>query len=510
MDSDSGSEDNNYDDWQDEEGDRSFICPVCDAAFQQINGVQEHTKDSHSIDLRKWHNELNDYDWICFINYLRKEKPAGAISVETFHGKEEYLRPLLEDDALLFIDDEFEEEADLNEETVYTNLQHELLAAQEEIQRLEAVVQGLRRAGAEDMMKSVENNAAQSVDVAETIEQNSKVTGITEKNNEGSDPDAYFESYNNSVIHRAMLQDAVRTDAYRDAIKGPGICQGKVVLDVGCGTSILSLFAADAGARCVHAIDNSGIARLAKEIISRNGKDNKISLHNCSVEEIKPDLFADSDGKVDIIISEWMGYGLLFESMFDSVIDARNRLLRKGGIMMPDKAAMYICGLDHKVQYDVNIEYWRDVYGYDMLPMREVSLGEAGVEVADAGEIITSKCMFKHLDLSTVEVEDLTFLEDFHLLTMRDGTLSGLCVYFDVSFEQGQDVPVILETGPETTPTHWKQTILYLDQPVEVKKGDNLTGTIYVGKAATYKRSAEFLVTLKRGDQKLCERKYTL
>lgn len=44
---------------------------------------------------------------------------------------------------------------------------------------------------------------------------------------------------------------------------------------------------------------------------------------------------------VDVMISEWMGYFLLRESMLDSVIRARDRLLKPGGVMMPSKATMY-------------------------------------------------------------------------------------------------------------------------------------------------------------------------
>jgi predicted RNA methylase len=52
-----------------------------------------------------------------------------------------------------------------------------------------------------------------------------------------------------SGIHEEMLKDSVRTGSYRAAImNNPHLFKDKTVLDVGCGTGILSMFAARAGA----------------------------------------------------------------------------------------------------------------------------------------------------------------------------------------------------------------------------------------------------------------------
>lgn len=108
---------------------------------------------------------------------------------------------------------------------------------------------------------------------------------------------AYFESYSHFEIHHTMLSDKVRTDCYRDAIlKNSETFKNKIVLDVGCGTSILSMFAAQAGSSRILSIDQSDVIYCAMEIARTNGFDN-IEFIKGRLEDIK--LPVD---KVDIII----------------------------------------------------------------------------------------------------------------------------------------------------------------------------------------------------------------
>lgn len=70
-----------------------------------------------------------------------------------------------------------------------------------------------------------------------------------------------------------MIRDKVRTDAYKKAIEqNKHLFKGKTVLDIGTGTGILSLFAAECGAKKVYAVDNADIAYFAKEIVKTNDK----------------------------------------------------------------------------------------------------------------------------------------------------------------------------------------------------------------------------------------------
>lgn len=89
---------------------------------------------------------------------------------------------------------------------------------------------------------------------------------------EANQHDYYFNSYSSHHIHEEMLKDTHRTLTYQRAIEGnPEDFKDKVVLDIGCGTGILSIFAARAGAKHVYALDNAEIALFARQIVKDNG-----------------------------------------------------------------------------------------------------------------------------------------------------------------------------------------------------------------------------------------------
>lgn len=157
--------------------------------------------------------------------------------------------------------------------------------------------------------------------------------------------DYYFNSYSSHHIHEEMLKDTNRTLTYQRAIEGnPEDFKDKIVLDIGCGTGILSIFAARAGAKHVYAVDNAEVALFAREIIKKNGFEDKITVYKGKMEEID---FPFGLGEVDIIISEWMGYYLLYESMLDCVLWARDKYLKKGtGKMLPDRAQIYVAAIE--------------------------------------------------------------------------------------------------------------------------------------------------------------------
>lgn len=90
----------------------------------------------------------------------------------------------------------------------------------------------------------------------------------------------------------------------------------------------------------------SSIIQKAKMIVEANGLSSKITLLQGKMEEVELPLQHMVDGKVDIIVSEWMGYFLLYESMLDTVLYARDKYLQPGGKIYPDKATIYMAGIE--------------------------------------------------------------------------------------------------------------------------------------------------------------------
>lgn len=311
--------------------------------------------------------------------------------------------------------------------------------------------------------------------------------------------ESYFDSYGDISIHEEMLADAQRTRAYKDAIFGcKDAIKGKVVLDVGAGTGILSCFCGQAGAARVYAVEASKIAEQAKKVIAANNLQDRIQvIHGIMEEVVLPE-------KVDVIVSEWMGYCLMYESMLPSVIYARDTWLKPGGIILPDTATLYMAPIcDDEVMVD-RVHFWldmKDEYGVDMsclIPFARESLAK-DVIVKDLciENVIAHEQVIKVFDLYTVTKSDLSCVKHTFLFRcFGHAGLQGLAVWFDVNFSSlrkfngHQNVEgdsnhlnlpnksVTLTTSPFSHSTHWKQAVLYFDKEMQVVQDSEVSGSI--------------------------------
>ena len=153
-------------------------------------------------------------------------------------------------------------------------------------------------------------------------------------------------------VHRTMICDRVRTEAFRRAIDSV-VRPGDIVLDVGAGSGILSVFAARAGAARVYAVERTSAAVLAQELAAANGVAEIVQVIHGDVMDV------ELPERVDVIVSEWLGGFGIDEGMLVPVIVARDRWLKPGGVMIP-RLVMAWAALVHDRYLAEMVEFLRD------------------------------------------------------------------------------------------------------------------------------------------------------
>ena len=494
-------------DWDDGEDDLIVIktkCLFCDTEFNNPEECYFHCKTAHSFDiaLAKANFELDCFSYIKMVNYCRKLSPSPdelmQISPNTWQA-DDYLTPVILDDGLLQFDIEehdhegkasiFEHPCDAN----LVDLQQRCAAAE------------FRAANAEEALKSAMSDLAKMKEVAQSFMvgdvANVPVVPSHEsiQNLKLGDDDTYFDSYGHFSIHQEMLSDSSRTKFYHDCIyANRDLFKDKLVLDVGCGTGILSMFAATAGAKKVFGIEMSDVFYQAVDIIKENNLETKVQLLKGRMEDI--DLPVE---KVDIIISEWMGYFLLFESMLDTVLWARDKYLAPNGYVFPNLCNIQIAGLADKSVFDKNVRFWDDVYGFKMNCMKTAVVREACVTSVNASGICTDMCTLITFDLHNTSRRDLEFKSAFQLKINSDTEMTALVGFFDILWKT-PSFSSTCSTSPLEMPTHWKQTVFLLEAHIAVQKGDILDGTLCCSKNLKDPRSLKITILLGGKTLKYC------
>ncbi|KAM3625733.1 uncharacterized protein V6R79_016905 [Siganus canaliculatus] len=505
----SDGDDDDEEQWQcmeeEEDGQQvSITCLFCARLLSSVPATLQHCTAEHHVnlvDVIKKHN-LDDYGYIKMINFIRATKCDASCLTGLADGplpweSEDFLRPVLQDDPLLQTDpEELCEEEGSNLSTCQSSgsgshdaLLQRARAAEERARHSEEAL-----ARAMDDLHKLKLLAQDLVLNTETSKAG-KLGAVAELRED--EDEAYFSSYGHYGIHEEMLKDKVRTESYRDFMyRNPEVFRDKVVLDVGCGTGILSMFAARSGAKKVIAVDQSEIIYQAMDIVRCNQLEDKITLIKGRIEDISLPV-----EKVDIIISEWMGYFLLFESMLDSVLYARDCYLADDGSVYPDLCNISLAAVGDTQKHQGRIAFWDDVYGFNMACMKKAVVPEAVVEVVNADTLISEPTVIQTIDCNKVCVSELEFASDFCLKITNTTECTAIVGYFDIFFDRGCSNKVMFSTGPQVTKTHWKQTVFLLEKPISVKAGEELRGKISVRKNKKDPRS--LFITFELQERKL-------
>ena len=267
-------------------------------------------------------------------------------------------------------------------------------------------------------------------------------------------------------VHRTMIRDQIRTEAFKRAIEAV-VRPGDVVLDVGAGSGVLSMFAARAGASRVYAVEQTSMAVLAQELVAANRLSAVIEVIQGDVLDIEP------PGRVDVIVSEWLGGFGIDEGMLVPVIAARDRWLKPGGIMIPGSVTAWTA-LVHDRYLEETVEFLRsNPYGLDLEDLVEKTVNE-----------ISYSGTFRHLaandtrsapgrlwttDTHEVPLDEARspFEAEVELPVRADGTANALALWFSAILAPG----IELSIGPGDPATHWGMTTAPLRSPVELAPG---------------------------------------
>ncbi|XP_011298245.1 protein arginine N-methyltransferase 1 [Fopius arisanus] len=477
-------------DWDEIDDDSCRIsCLFCEKEFRGYCEGLKHMSIFHGLDLGKFvrDRQLDDYTYRKFVNYVRKHRssPEELAAGGKPWDADEYLMPVLQDDPWLMLDIE-ELDQGSPEDTKVTsfpvNCENGCVTLSEtHFAELQRTIQSLKaqleqRETACYLAKQQIDEMQRKVQRIVFDEETEKPSKRCVKNVGAVDDEGYFNTYSHFAIHHEMLTDTVRTESYRDALlTNSHVFRECTMLDVGCGTGILSMFAAKSGCKKVLSVDQSDVIYHAMDIVRENNLNDVIELKKGRLEDI--DLGVE---KVDAIVSEWMGYFLLFEGMLDTVIYARDHYLKPGGKLLPNRCTLTLVGSGDTKRYVDLVDYWSNVYGFKMSCMKEKVVKEPSIEVCSAKDIVTSVSIIRNFDLFTVDTSCMDFTTEFELIVKKTGSLTAIVGYFDVFFDL--DNPVSFSTGPQTQATHWKQTVFSLSEPISITEGETITGKIICGR----------------------------
>lgn len=330
------------------------------------------------------------------------------------------------------------------------------------------------------LIKFINREEARYFTIAIKKIKSGKDASIFSVRTEDSSAAQYFQFYGYLSQQQNMLQDFVRTYTYQRAI----LCnlddfKDKVVLDVGAGSGILSFFAAQAGAKRVYAVEASTMAHYAQKLVEANNLNGCIKVIPGKIEEIE--LLE----KVDVIISEPMGYMLYNERMLESYLNAKKWLV-PGGKMYPSRGDLHIVPFTDDALYmeqysKANFWFQTCFHGVNLSALQNCAVKEYFRQpIVDTFDIriCMSKSIRHVVDFLETDETDLHTIDiplEFHIL--ESGTCHGLAFWFDVAFGGSQQT-IWLSTAPTEPLTHWYQVRCLLEQPLLLKQGQVLTGRV--------------------------------
>lgn len=267
--------------------------------------------------------------------------------------------------------------------------------------------------------------------------------------------------------HLSMLHDTARMESFRRAIHA-SVNEGDVVVDIGCGTGVLSFMACEAGAKKVYAIEGGPVIDVARELAIDNGFADRIEfLGGWSIDVGIPE-------PADVLISETIGNAGLDEGIVAWTFDARQRLLKPDAVLLPRRLRVWVAPVESPDDHAV-VSDWRAAgLPYDYATAHRRAAGTLWFADFTPGNLLGQPELAADIDLTTALNETITSAG--HLQVDRDGTLHGLACWFDSLLCAG----VTVDNMPPRTESSWSHGFLPLAEPLAVSPEDRLGWSLSV------------------------------
>jgi SAM-dependent methyltransferase len=282
-------------------------------------------------------------------------------------------------------------------------------------------------------------------------------------------------TYDSSFVHLAILNDTARKNAFVRAVREL-VTPGDVVLDLGTGSGILAIVAAQAGARRVYAVEPASMVHLAERVARDNGVADKITfLRAWSTQLRLPE-------KANLLTTDIVGNEALDMVIWENVQDARGRLLTGDARLMPSALnglAVLVDIPDHTVAEhrvdQAQLRRWTETYGIDFGALMESQrLDTTGFyarpEVVQQWTPLSASCPLYDLDLNT----EVRSIDETRVLTAsRGGAATGVVVYFRARLSPSVTFSSDPWRGGENS--HWFTAVWAFPSALSVRAGDTVT-----------------------------------
>jgi protein arginine N-methyltransferase 1 len=261
--------------------------------------------------------------------------------------------------------------------------------------------------------------------------------------------------------HGNMLSDRLRVESYARAI-GALVTPGMRVLDIGTGSGLLAMLAAQAGASRVDAVEVAEVVELAERLVRHNDLADVVRLHRGLSYQLQ------LPARADLLVTETLGNFGLEEGIMGVALDARARLLAPGAPLIPARVRLEVAPVTLPGERR-KVDAWRaGVHGLDFSPV-----GPAAASLLWYARVPPDALLGEAEPLGVVDLRTLTtptFAGRARLVVERDGELHGLAGLFAAELAPN----VWTGNRPGVGAPSWRQGLLPLDSPWRVRAGEAL------------------------------------